>query len=304
MNHISLPQFEGCLLGLALGDALGAPHEGGAFERFLWRMIGTTRQGEIRWTDDTQMSLDLGESLVARGFLDADDIARRFAASYRWSRGYGPGAAKQLKMIGRGMDWRQANRAVFPEGSFGNGGAMRVPLLGLLYANKLDEAVNAARLTANITHAHPLGIEGAVLVAKTTALAACGSTPNEVLQDIKSNCLLEPFLSRLSIAARWLQSTEETTPASVAKQLGNGIAASESCVTAIYLALRFLEQPFERMLAFIAACRGDVDTIGAMAGGIWGAVNGVSQLPADKIARLEQTRRLKELAAALYEQQI
>ncbi len=51
-------KFEGCLLGLALGDALGARFEGGIAERALWWFIGTTREGHMRWTDDTQMSLE------------------------------------------------------------------------------------------------------------------------------------------------------------------------------------------------------------------------------------------------------
>ena len=109
MDSMTLERFEGCLLRLALGDALGAPYEGGPIERLLWRLIGTTKQGEMRWTDDTQMALDVAESLVAKGVVDADDLARRFASSYRWSRGYGPGAAKLLKRIARGADWRQAN---------------------------------------------------------------------------------------------------------------------------------------------------------------------------------------------------
>ena len=73
--------LEGCLLGLALGDAMGAPHEGGPLERMVWRLIGTTRDGDMRFTDDTQMSLDLGESLIAKGGVDEDDLARRFARS-------------------------------------------------------------------------------------------------------------------------------------------------------------------------------------------------------------------------------
>jgi ADP-ribosylglycohydrolase len=61
----------------------------------------------MRWTDDTQMSLDLVESMVALGTVDPDDLAQRFAKSYRWSRGYGPGAAKILKRIARGSDWNK-----------------------------------------------------------------------------------------------------------------------------------------------------------------------------------------------------
>ncbi len=75
-------RFRGCFLGLALGDALGAPYEGGPLERLLWRVLGATRSGAIRWTDDTQMSLDLAESLSDNGALVLDDVAKRFAS--RW----------------------------------------------------------------------------------------------------------------------------------------------------------------------------------------------------------------------------
>jgi poly(ADP-ribose) glycohydrolase ARH3 len=293
-------RFTGCLLGLALGDALGAPDEGGPIERLVWRLIGTTRDGRRRWTDDTQMAVDVAESLVARGAVDADDLARRFAHSYRWSRGYGPGAAKLLKRIARGEDWRQANRSVYPAGSFGNGGAMRAPMIGLFHADRPDALADAARLSASVTHAHPLGMEGAVLVASATALALRGSRPLAIVQGAAARCELEPFTTRLEVATGWLQGGAEPSARDVAGQLGNGIVASESCVTAIYAALRFMDRPFLAMQGFIADGGGDVDTIGAMAGAVWGAANGAASLPSDRLAQLEQYERLVELAAALY----
>jgi poly(ADP-ribose) glycohydrolase ARH3 len=296
---LMLERFEGCLLGLALGDALGAPHEGGVLERTLWRLIGTTSQGEMRWTDDTQMALDVAESLAAKGMLDADDLSRRFAASYRWSRGYGPGMTKLLKRIARGADWREANRAVFATGSFGNGGAMRAPIVGLFYAARPEEVHEAARLSALVTHAHPLGIEGAVLIAMAAALALNVKTPLEILQG-GAHCSLEPFTKRLNIAGQWLQAGSEPRAAETARQLGNGIAASESCVTALYVALRFIGRPFLEMQQFIISLGGDVDTIGAMAGAIWGAANGAGGLPQDRLAKLEQLERLRTAAFALH----
>jgi len=301
MEAISLDRFEGCLLGLALGDALGAPYEGGPVELMLWRLIGRTRQGETRWTDDTQMSLDVAESLAALGGVDADDLALRFARSYQWSRGYGPGAAKLLKRIARGADWRQANRSVYPGGSYGNGGAMRAPVVGLFYADRFEELAEAARLSASVTHAHPLGIEGAVLLATATALAARANRPVAILQGAAGQCNLEPFMARLGIASDWLQSGADPTTGEVRRKLGNGIAASESCVTALYIALQFLERPFEEMLRFAAGCGGDVDTIGAMAGAVWGAANGAAKLPPSRLAKLEQRARLSSAAAALHE---
>ncbi len=294
-------QFEGCLLGLALGDALGAPFEGGPFERLLWRLIGRTAEGRIRWTDDTQMSLDLAEALIANGRVDADDLARRFAAGYRWSRGYGPGAAKILRRVGRGADWRQASRSVYPEGSFGNGGAMRAPVVGLFFAARPSELREAARLSAGVTHAHPLGVEGAVLVAVATATALTTDDPFEILQAVAAGSQSPAYNERLGLAGKWLASDEAPDAREVRHRLGNGTAASASVVTALYIALRHLDAPFLDMLSFVRSCRGDVDTIGAIAGAIWGAASGMAGLPRELLPKLEQYERLKEVAVALRE---
>ncbi len=291
--------FVGSLLGLALGDALGAPLEGRLLERGLWRLIGKTRDGRSRWTDDTQMALDLAESLIAHGAIDQDDIAQRFARSYHWSRGYGPGAARILRRIREGADWRTANTRVFREGSFGNGGAMRAPVVGLFCANNLDCLTTHTRASAVITHAHPLAQDAAVLVALTTALALRGHTRTEILEALQEQTELRPLRDRLATAKSWIVG-RSASPQDVVTRLGNGIAAAESCVTAIYVALRFIEDSFVNMLDFVAACRGDVDTIGAMAGAIWGARNGDSRLPPDHLSRLEEVEHIREVALNLH----
>lgn len=295
-------RFEGCLLGLALGDALGARYEGGLSEQILWSLIGSTRQGHMRWTDDTQMSVDIAESLLAKGGLDADDLALRFARSYRWTRGYGPSAAKLLKRIAAGADWRDANRWIHPDGSYGNGAAMRAPIIGLYYADRHEELADAACRSAVVTHAHPLAMEGAVLVASATALALRSSDSLEIIQHAAEHCRLDPFVARLRVAVTWLRTAEEPASAAVRRQLGNGVPASDSCVTAVYIATRFISSSFERMHAFVVDCGGDVDTIGAMAGAIWGAANGAGRLPTPRLAELEQREKLAALANALFEQ--
>jgi len=100
MNYIN--KFRGCLIGLALGDALCAPFEGGLLERTLWKFFSKTRNGEIRFTDDTQMCKDLAESIIAYKGINQDALAEKFASSYKWSRGYGPSVAKLLKKIKQG----------------------------------------------------------------------------------------------------------------------------------------------------------------------------------------------------------
>ncbi|HYE61247.1 MAG TPA: ADP-ribosylglycohydrolase family protein [Phycisphaerales bacterium] len=293
--------FRGCVLGLALGDTAGAPFEGGALERLLWRVIGTTKAGHMRWTDDTQMSLDLIESLVAKGRVDQDDLAARFSVSYRWSRGYGPATARVLKRIAGGENWEIARRAVYREGSFGNGAAMRAPVVGLFYAARAQELDEAARRSAEVTHGHALGVEGAVVIARATAAVLNGESNETVLRLGLECCDADAFQSRMGVAREWLAAGSEVAPHEVARRLGNGIAAAESCVTAVYLALRYRERAFEEMQRVVWAMGGDADTIGAMCGAIWGAGNGAAALPREWLGRLEERERIEGLAERLCE---
>ena len=292
-------RFTGCMLGLATGDALGAPHEGGAFERLLWRIIGRTSDGCLRWTDDTQMGLDLAESLLEQNGVHLESLAKRFASSYRWTRGYGPGAAKMLKRIRRGQPWETAAKAVYADGSYGNGAAMRAPILTLFFAGERNELIVAARSTASVTHAHPLGIEGAVLIALSAHALLEAQPAAELLNLVRAECATSEMSERLETASSWLASNDTPTPRDVATQLGNGVTAPTSCPTALYIALRHLKSPFESMMNFIISCRGDVDTIGAMAGALWGIANGAQRLPS---VRLEARDRLVDVATRMFQQ--
>jgi len=290
----------GCLLGLSLGDAFGASFEGGVIERSVWRVIGTTRNGRKRWTDDTQMTFDIVESYLARGAIEPDDLADRFARSYRWSRGYGPGAAKVLRRIARGQDWRTANRSVHPQGSFGNGAAMRSPVIGLIFSNRPEAMAKAVADSAIVTHAHPLAIEGASIVALATAAAYRGGSADEILEASHRCISDERFRTRFDNARHWFESKQEPAPREVARILGRGIAAHESCVTAVYLALKFLDRDFESLHRFVVSCGGDTDTIGAMAGAVWGAANGIDRLPSEWLDILENRETLIESARKLH----
>ncbi len=297
--HPTEDQYRGALVGLALGDALGAPYEGGPLERLLWLGLGRTR-GLRRFTDDTQMSLDLAESLITCGDVDQDDLATRFARSYRWDRGYGPGAARILKRIRAGVAWRVASRSVYPTGSFGNGGAMRSPVVGLFFHPRRERVASAARLAAEVTHAHPRGIEGAELIAEATSAALDGQEGRAIFERAASSARGPEYLMRLELARGWLDAGKPTMPKEVRGRLGMGITAPESCVTALYLAGRFVDEPLESLLAFAAVAGGDVDTVGAMAGAIWGARNGFARLPLGAVAGVEAAAHVSEIGAQLY----
>jgi poly(ADP-ribose) glycohydrolase ARH3 len=57
---------------------------------------------------------------------------------------------------------------------------------------------------------------------------------------------------------------------------------------------------FEELLRFVIECGGDVDTIAAMAGGIWGAANGAAKLPTGLLNVLEDRDRIKQAGVRLY----
>ncbi|MBF2053496.1 MAG: ADP-ribosylglycohydrolase family protein [Candidatus Sericytochromatia bacterium] len=294
--------YRGCLLGLALGDAAGAPYEGGPLERALWGLLGHTRTGKHRWTDDTQMTLDLGESLLVCQGLNPDHLAEAFARSYRWHRGYGPGMARLLKRIRRGESWQQANRAVYPDGSFGNGAAMRAPVLALFYFSQPAELLAAARQSAEITHAHPLGVAGAVLLASATAALLRGSSDLDFIAQAVKDAAAPVFETQWQEIQGWQAAGHLPEARELARSLGNGMTAASSCMTALYLAWRFRALPFEDLLHFARRLGGDVDTLCAMSGALWGAANGAEALPQERLQRLEQLERLQALADALYQQ--
>jgi ADP-ribosylglycohydrolase len=298
--NVTADQFAGCMLGLATGDALGAPYEGGPLERLVWRVIGRTSDGRHRWTDDTQMALDLAASLLEEDGVQPEAIARRFASGYRWSRGYGPGAARVLKRIRRGEGWEAASRAVYAEGSYGNGAAMRAPVLALFFARDRAGLLDAARASAMITHAHPLGIDGAVLIASAAHALLEGRSAGEALKVVQSTCSTPEMAEKLARVASWIASAESRSPRDAAAHLGNGITALTSCPTALYVALRHLSSPFDEMMQFIIRCGGDVDTIGAMAGALWGIANGAARLPS---VDLEARDEILDVASQLFRRQ-
>ena len=90
----------------------------------------------------------------------------------------------------------------------------------------------------------------------------------------------------------------------VSKNLGNGMRATDSCITAIYLALRFQSKSFLEMIDFTKKCGGDVDTLCSMSGSIWGAFNGLKNIPKDLICNLEQADKIKSLASNLYKAKV
>ena len=301
-------RFAGCLLGLAVGDAVGAPYEGlkhtdiffqfGSPEKLVTNPSGDT----LYYTDDTEMMIGVAETLAECGRIDESRLCRAFAENYHPERGYGPSARHVIEAMKDGNDWRTLAATLLPGGSFGNGAAMRVAPVGLVFADSPDELWEQARLSALPTHTHPLGIEGAQLLAFAVAWALRATTfdRKQLWRDLLSRATTEEFRWHLGVAAK-------LKPSDSLASLGSTLHAHRSVVTAIAC---FAATPgdFEMAIARAIGLGDDTDTVAAMAGALVGAFAGVSAIPAGLLAKLEDgpakgRAHIAELAAKLCEQQ-
>jgi poly(ADP-ribose) glycohydrolase ARH3 len=293
-------KYIGCIVGLILGDALCAPYEGGVLERGLWRFIGKTKNGKLRFTDDTQMSMDVAESLIQQNGIDQDHLAIMFSNGYDWSRGYGPEAGRILKNIRNGKNWRTINKRKYPDGSFGNGAAMRVAPISLFYRDK-NSLFEKVKKVSEITHAHPLAVEGAWIIALSINMALDDTDEKEVVSAVIASCESEKFKNKAIIASEWLASGAEYKSKEISKALGNGMTALDSCISALYIALSYRNKQFDEMIRLVQLGGGDADTIGSMAGAIWGAYNGKKILDTELMDGVEMPERYKDVAEILYD---
>ena len=293
-------KFAGCFLGLAFGDAICAPYEGGIMERLLWRIIGKNRISELRFTDDTQMSLDIANSFTNEGKLDQDKLALAFSKSYAWSRGYGPSAGKILKKIRRDIPWKKANVSVYKNGSFGNGAAMRAPILAMCFTSSEPAFELSVTQSAEITHSHPLAIEGAILIAYSTAYAFLDMSNDEICNRLIEIAKINTFKVKLQSCKQQLQQSTDLSSREIKRIFGNGITAEQSCITAIYFALCFREMSFLDLLNPIKKLGGDTDTIAAMSGAIWGAFNGEKALRNCLLPNIEMEDEIGNIATQLH----
>ncbi|MFB9406532.1 ADP-ribosylglycohydrolase family protein [Dactylosporangium matsuzakiense] len=277
-----LPLCRDSLDGLSVGDALGAQFfvPGTTFQDLL---DGTAPAGSWPWTDDTEMALSLVAELHADGHINQDRLARRFAEHFEPYRGYGGGAVVILRRIRNGEPWRDVTRDAFGgQGSMGNGAAMRVAPLGAFHAGDTKTAALEALRSAEITHAHAEGILGAVAVAVAAAEAGWARlvrnrpTPAELLDAVAGFLVDSQILTGVRRAKHLLRASV----GEAAHELGNGtqILAQDTVPFALWVAATHLDDYPAAIRACVEA-GGDVDTTGAIVGGIVAAYTGRAGIP-------------------------
>lgn len=308
-------RFRGALLGTFIGDALGMPVEGMDYKS-IEEKFGQVREmlnGRLQkgsYTDDTQMMIGVAESLHKNSGFCGEDMLNCFAENFSAERGYGRSTATIIEEIKKGAKWNEVGEIVFKGGSLGNGAAMRSAPIGLYYYDNLDELITVGKEAAQITHAHRLGYEGAILISLGVAFALKYRSLDEFsakerfIRSIQkaypfSKEYLNAFDKILQLLRRRKLSRNE-----VISNLGVSVKAHESVPVSLYAFLRN-SNSFEEAVVYAVNLGGDTDTIGAMTGSLAGAYHGCRMIPERWLNDLEGGEKGKnyviQLADLLYE---
>lgn len=293
-----LDRVSGCLVGLAVGDALGAPLEfmerrevRGKYPNGLREMVASTVWEAGEYTDDTQMALLLADSLLARRQLDARDIAQRF---HEWHK-----SAKDVGIMTRAVlnshgfqefpEKAAANYfARFPDASAGNGALMRCAPVAISCLGRRELLAETSRLSARVTHFDPLAQSSCVIL-------------NEWLAEI----ILHGSKDGRQRGLAQLEETERTAW----KKLEKIGAVPEEEIFSSGFTVHTLEaatwsflttESFEEAVVRAANLGDDADTVAAVCGALAGAYYGYAAIPIRWRNALKDEVRIRETALALY----
>lgn len=303
-------QFVGCLLGVAVGDALGFPVEGLSLERIREKFgpngvqdfvtVGLRGAPLGTYSDDTQLTLAVARALLAAGRQPLEQLmealCREYLAWYRspeMARGPGWATLDALGRLAHGRSWMETG----VRDSKGCGAAMRVAPIGLYYYREPETLCRIAELSALVTHKHPTGVAAAVANAYAVARALERVPPRELYEDVLRLASLTNQELLASLAE--VNELDGVAPPLAFARLGETGSAEEVFASAMFC---FLRSPDDFRATVLAAANssGDSDSIAAMAGALSGAHNGVAAIPEKWRREVENAAEIERLAGELF----
>jgi ADP-ribosyl-[dinitrogen reductase] hydrolase len=291
-DHLA-DRARGAMLGLAVGDALGAPlewlHPGQITARYggpLRDMVASPPWARGEWTDDTAMALALAESMVDQGGYVEQDVFARYAL---WARSgpkdIGSTVDAALRRARDAADAR-ALAADYHEAmggqSAGNGSLMRTTPIALRYLEDPSGLERYSRLDSGLTHHDPLAGDACVWFNMTVAALVAGRRPPSSRSVVACQAAEAAGLSGAQLA------DEVQGPMGyVMTALRVGFAAA------------FGHDNLEQAVVFAANLGGDADTNAAVTGALAGARFGASAIPERWLEPLHERARLTGIATRL-----
>ncbi|ADC64557.1 ADP-ribosylation/Crystallin J1 [Ferroglobus placidus DSM 10642] len=285
-----IDQFRGCILGLAIGDALGMPYEGSDsvdLNELAFRdsPFGDLKAGE--YTDDTEQTIMLAESIIETIYFSPENFAEKLKrADFR--RRYGPTSRRAISRLQMGASWKESGVE-----SDTCGAAMRVAPIGLVYHFNYSLVENYCSISSMITHKGRGAIAGAVAVGVAVAMLINEDFNLEELLGFVSKH--DSFLAEKIEYAYEIRDKDERA---AAKEIGNSIMSYDVVPLAFYCF--FSSKNYVEGVKKAIKCGGDTDTAAAITGAFFGTRDGYSSIP-EALRKVENHDYLLQLADKLYE---
>lgn len=225
------------LLGAIAGDVMGSVYEFNPIKRTDIELFVEKEDhlNDSTFTDDTVLTVAIADWLIKRGSLAGimQDYGRRYPYA-----GYG----------GKFFRWLYEKEPQHYN-SFGNGSAMRVSPVGWIF-DSLEETLEVAKESAEVTHNHPEGIKGAQAIAACIFMARKGMKKEDIKRYVEDtfNYDLDRTCDEIRLTYSHVETCQESTPESI---------------------ICFLEsKDYESAIRLCISLGGDADTMAAMAGSI------------------------------------
>ena len=264
----------GAVLGSAAGDALGAPYEFGPAGQLTAR--GQEMRGGGGWdpgeaTDDTQMAVLVGESLLEHGGLDLPDVFARFR---RWAAGRPKDIGLQTEdVLTNGESWDLAAALHFQINAraAGNGSLMRASTSAVYFSAAGREAtMDAARRIAALTHGDRAAWEGTAVLHELVRVALDGGDPPAALPGVLDAVHADH-------RERYARVLDPGWHPDLATEFNGAVWP---CLGSAVWALRTTTD-FASAVRAAVDLGGDTDTVAAVTGMLAGAVHGRDAVPTE-----------------------
>jgi ADP-ribosyl-[dinitrogen reductase] hydrolase len=292
-------RFRGTLLGVAAGDALGAPAEFLTPEQVAerWGVLSEMVGGGVHdvapgeTTDATGMMLCLAESLAESGSFVPQDVGARYLA---WFQSNPKDVALTVRAVmlgikaGTSLDLA-ARRAYEILGSptSGNASMMRCAPVALLYWRDADTRRDISLRESELTHFDRLAGWACVAFNDLIAAALQGSLRNELLAVAAD---VEDEDSRVSATLREAAVAEP-------EEIHSSTAVVETLRAAVWCVLQ--AKSFEEAAVLAVNLGNDSDTTGAVTGALAGALFSERGIPSRWLQKLADRERLLSVADRL-----
>lgn len=296
-----LDRVRGCLLGLAVGDAVGTTLEFSPRDQRppLKDMIGggPFKLEAGQWTDDTAMALALADSLISHPDFDPRDLMERFwdwraKGRYSCTGSCFDVGVTTAEALMRYLDDDEPFSGPTDHETAGNGSLMRLAPVAIIYSQNRDRLDSVARDQSRTTHGAPEAID---------ACRAYGSLLADALEGLPKEALTGPRLQPDGLP--WAGQVSDVMAGSWRQKARDRIQSSGYVIHSLEAALWCFHRTenFADAILLAANLGHDADTTAAITGQLAGAHYGASGIPAGWLGKLAWRDRIESMAERLNE---